>query len=217
MKLYSYWRSTAAYRVRIALNLKNVHADHMAVRLSMEGGENLAPDFRAVNPQAKIPALVLDDGSVIAQSMAILNYLDETYPNPPLLPPDSVQKAQVRAFSLSIVSDLHPLNNVGVLRYLKNEMHAEEAAIRAWYYNWAKVVMTGLEAEISGRPERQYCFGDAVTLADLCLVPQFYNLRRWDCPLDAYPRLTEIDRRLMELEAFEKAAPENQPDAEPAG
>ncbi len=211
MKLYSYFRSSAAYRVRIALNLKGLAYETVPVHLVKEGGHNRRLEFRAINPQMRVPALVVPTGDVLIQSLAIIEYLDETHPDPPLLPKDSIARAQARALAEIVACDIHPLNNIGSLRYLKRELHHEQAAIDAWYHHW---VLTGFEAlEALVRPGPYAC-GGAVTVADLCLVPQVYNARRLNVPLDKFPKIVAIDSACLALPAFDRARPENQPDAE---
>ncbi len=211
MKLYSYFRSSAAYRVRIALNLKGLAYETVPVHLVKEGGHNRRLEFRAINPQMRVPALVVPTGDVLIQSLAIIEYLDETHPEPPLLPKDSIARAQARALAEIVACDIHPLNNIGSLRYLKRELHQEQAAIDAWYHHW---VLTGFEAlEALVRPGPYAC-GGAVTVADLCLVPQVYNARRLKVPLDKFPKIVAIDTACLTLPAFDRARPENQPDAE---
>jgi len=211
VKLYSYFRSSAAYRVRIALNLKGLAYETVPVHLVKEGGHNRRPEFRAINPQMRVPALVVPTGDVLIQSLAIIEYLDETHPKPPLLPKDPIARAQARALAEIVACDIHPLNNIGSLRYLKRELHHEQAAIDAWYHHW---VLTGFEAlEALVRPGPYAC-GGAVTVADLCLVPQVYNARRLNVPLDKFPKIVAIDAACLALPAFDRARPENQPDAE---
>jgi maleylacetoacetate isomerase len=211
VKLYSYFRSSAAYRVRIALNLKHLAYDTKPIHLVKDGGHNNRPEFRAMNPQMRVPVLELADGDVLIQSLAMMEYLDETYPDPPLLPKDPLARAHVRALAQIVACDIHPLNNVGPLRYLKRQMHQEQSAIDAWYAHW---VITGFEAlEALVRPG-PYCWGDIVTLADACLVPQVFNARRLKVPLEAFPKIVAIDAACSALSAFQRAAPENQPDAE---
>ncbi len=211
MKLYSYFRSSAAYRVRIALNLKGLAYETVPVHLVKEGGHNRRPEFRAVNPQMRVPALVAPTGDVLIQSLAIIEYLDETHPVPPLLPKDPIARAQARAVAEIVACDIHPLNNISSLRYLKRELHQEQAAIDLWYHHW---VLTGFEAiEALVRPGPYAC-GGAITVADLCLVPQVYNARRLNVPLDKFPKIVAIDSACLALPAFDRARPENQPDAE---
>jgi maleylacetoacetate isomerase len=209
--LYSYFRSSAAYRVRIAFNLKGLSFDTIAIHLQKEGGLNRKPEYRAVNPQMRVPALRLDSGEVLIQSLAIIEYLDEVHPQPPLLPSDPVERAQVRAVAQMIACDIHPLNNVGPLRYLKNQLGQDQAKIDAWYHHWILEGFEAIEATLAPGP---YSFGPAVTLADICLVPQVANARRLKTPLDRFPKIVAVDAACAKLPAFEQARPENQPDAE---
>ena len=211
LKLYSYFRSSAAYRVRIALNLKAVSYDIVPVHLTKGGGEQRRPEYRSINPQMRVPALVVPDGQVRTQSLAIIEYLEETHPEPRLLPRDPVERAKVRALAQAIACDIHPLNNVGPLRYLKNEMHQEQSAIDAWYHHWVRSGFEALEALVRPAP---YAFGTEVTLADVFLVPQVYNARRLKVPLDAFPKIVGIEAACLALAAFDRARPEKQPDAE---
>lgn len=211
MKVYTYFRSSAAYRLRIALNFKGLSGDMVSIHLQKDGGQNRKPEYRAINPQMRVPALRLDSGEVLTQSLAIIEYLDEVDPQPPLLPRDPVARAKVRALALAIACDIHPLNNTSPLRYLKNVLGQEQSKIDAWYHHW---VLEGFEAlETMVRPG-PYAFGGEVTLADVCLVPQIYNARRLKVPLDRFPKLVAIDAACAKLPAFEQARPENQPDAE---
>ena len=211
MTLYSYFRSSAAYRVRIAFNLKGLRYDTVAIHLQREGGLNRKPAYRAINPLMRVPALRLDSGELITQSLAIIEYLDEVHPQPPLLPRGSVARAQVRALAQLVACDIHPLNNVGPLRYLKNELGQDQGKIDAWYHHWVREGFDALEAMVRPGP---YSFGADVTLADLCLVPQVANARRLKVPLDPYPNIVAIDAACAKLSAFEAARPQNQPDAE---
>lgn len=211
MKLYSYFRSSAAYRVRIALNLKGIAYQTVPVHLVKDGGHNKRPEFRAVNPQMRVPVLVTPSGEVLLQSLAIIEYLEETHPEPALLPKDPIGRAKVRALAELIACDIHPLNNIGPLRYLKNAMGQEQSAIDAWYHHWIIEGFTALEALISAAP---YACGADVTIADICLVPQVANARRLKMPLDSFPKIIAVDRACLALPAFERARPENQPDAE---
>jgi maleylacetoacetate isomerase len=211
VKVYTYFRSSAAYRLRIALNLKGLSGDMVSVHLQKDGGQHRKPEYRAINPQMRVPALRLDSGEVLTQSLAIIEYLDEVDPQPPLLPRDPVERAKVRALALAIACDIHPLNNLAPLRYLKNELGQEQSKIDVWYHHW---VLEGFEAlETMVRPG-PYAFGGEVSLADVCLVPQIYNARRLKVPLDRFPKLVAIDAACAKLPAFEQARPENQPDAE---
>ena len=211
MTLYSYFRSSAAYRVRIAFNLKGLGYDMIPIHLQKEGGLNRKPAYRAINPQMRVPALKLDSGELLTQSLAIIEYLDEVHPHPPLLPRDPVDRAKVRAMAQLIACDIHPLNNVGPLRYLKNEFGQDQAKIDGWYHHW---ILEGFEAlETMLRPE-PYAYGSDVTLADLCIVPQVANALRLKVPLDRFPRIMAVAHACGSLAAFEEARPENQPDAE---
>jgi maleylacetoacetate isomerase len=209
--LYGYFRSSAAYRLRIALNLKGLAPELVSIHLQKEGGLNRKPDFRAINPQMRVPALKLDSGDVLIQSLAIIEYLDETHPQPPLLPRDPIQRAKVRALAQVIACDIHPLNNVGPLRYLKNPLGQEQAKIDAWYHHWILEGFEALEALLQPGP---YAFGSEVTLADVCLVPQVANATRFKVPLERFPKIVAVNAACLKLPAFDKARPENQPDAE---
>ena len=211
MKLYSYFRSSAAYRVRIALNLKGLAYETVPVHLVKDGGHNRRPEFRAVNPQMRVPALVAPTGEVLIQSLAIIEYLDETHPDPPFLPKDPLARAKVRALAELIACDIHPLNNTSPLRYLKNQMGQEQSAIDAWYHYWILEGFEALEALLKPGP---YAWGKKVTLADVCLVPQVANARRLKVPLDKFPKIVGVDAACQALPAFERARPDNQPDAE---
>ena len=211
MTLYTYFRSSAAYRVRIALNLKGLTPEMVSIHLQKEGGLNRKPQFRAVNPQMRVPALKLDGGDVLIQSLAMIEYLDEVHPQPPLLPRDSMERAKVRALAQVIACDIHPLNNVGPLRYLKRELGQPQEKIDAWYHYWILDGFDAFEALIGVGP---YAFGNEVTLADVCLVPQVYNARRFKVPLERFPKIVAVEAACRELTAFERAAPENQADAE---
>ena len=211
MKLYSYFRSSAAYRVRIALNLKGIAYETASIHLVKDGGHNRRPEFRAVNPQMRVPVLVAPSGEVLIQSLAIIEYLDETHPNPPLLPKDPIARARARALAEIVACDIHPLNNISPLRYLKREMHQEQTAIDAWYHHWVTEGFEAIEALVGPGP---YCCGSEVTIADICLVPQVYNARRLKVPLDKFPKIVAIDAACLALPAFDRARPENQPDAE---
>jgi maleylacetoacetate isomerase len=211
VKLYSYFRSSAAYRTRIALNLKGLSYETVSVHLTRGGGQQHGAEYRAVNPQRRVPALTVDGGDVLIQSLAIIEYLDETHPVPPLLPADPVARAHVRAIADVIACDIHPLNNTSPLFYLKNTLKQDQDAINAWYAHWVTVGFEAVEALLRPGP---YSFGDKVTLADVCLVPQVANARRFNVVLDRFPKIVAVDAACLELPAFDKARPENQPDAE---
>lgn len=211
MKLYSYFRSSAAYRVRIALNLKGLPYEMVPVHLTKDGGQQRAPTFRAVNPQMRVPAVKLSSGEVLTQSLAIIEYLDEINPERPLLPADALARAKVRAVAQLIACDIHPLNNLVALQYLKRTLKHEQPEIDAWYHHWVIEGFTALEAMMTPGP---YACGAHVTLADVCLVPQVYNARRLKVPLDNFPKIVAVEAACLKLPAFDKARPENQPDAE---
>jgi maleylacetoacetate isomerase len=212
MKLHSYFRSSAAYRVRIALNLKGLAPAMAFVHLTRDGGQQRSPAFRSLNPQGLVPALE-DRGEVLTQSLAIIEYLDETHPAPPLLPKDPMQRARARAFALAIACDIHPLNNLRVLHYLKKPLGHDQATIDTWYRHWIAESLPALEALLPNATST-FCFGDTPGLADICLVPQLFNARRFKCDLSAAPRLVAIDAACQALPAFASAAPGAQADAE---
>ena len=211
MKLYSYFRSSAAYRVRIALNLKGIAYETASIHLVEEGGLNRRPEFRAINPQMRVPVLITDAGKTLIQSLAIIEYLDEVHPEPPLLPKEPLARAHARALAELIACDIHPLNNTSPLRYLKHTMQQQQSAIDAWYHHW---VIEGFEALETLMTPGPYACGDTVTIADVCLVPQIANARRLKVPLDGFPKIAAVDAACRMLEAFDRARPENQPDAE---
>lgn len=210
---YTYWRSTAAYRVRIALNLKGVPHESAYVHLSRDGGEHRQPAYRAKNPQGLVPALEVD-GTVFGQSLAILEYLEETHPEPPLLPKDPVERGRVRALAGLIACDMHPVNNLRIQIYLRREMGCSQEQVLAWYRHWIAEGFGGIEPELA-RTAGDCCFGDEITMADVCLIPQVFNARRFDCDLSPYPNITAIDARLSAHPAFAAAEPLAQEDAEP--
>ena len=209
MILYSYWRSTTSLRVRAALNLKGVAYETRPVNL-VDGAQRSA-DYTAINPVQGVPALVLDDGQVLTQSMAILDWLEETHPTPSLLPADPVARAQVRAAAQVIALDIHPVNNLKVLSYLKSLGH-DQNAVTAWMCYWMARGLTAYQSLIL--PSGRYSFGDDVTQADLCLVGQMVNARRWGLDLSPFARLVDIDTAARSLPAIIAAMPENQPDAQ---
>jgi len=214
MKLYSYFRSSAAYRVRIALNLKGLAYETVPVHLLKDGGQQLSDSYRSLNPTALVPTLV-DGDLAVGQSMAILEYLEETHPAPALLPADAKGRARVRAIAQTIACDIHPLNNLRVLKYLEHEMGVGEEAKNEWYRHWIAQGLSALEAMLAASPETgRYCHGDQPTFADLCLVPQLFNARRFGCDESAYPTIVRIDAECAGLAAFQQAAPANQPDSE---
>lgn len=214
LKLYSYFRSSAAFRVRIALNLKGLAYEVVPVHLLKDGGQQLAPAFRALNPDALVP-VVEDGGAVLTQSLAIIEYLEETHPETPLLPRDPLDRAYVRSIALTIACEIHPLNNLRVLRYLVRTLQLSEEQKDAWYRHWVEEGLAALEARVvaDGRCGR-FALGDAVTLADVVIVPQIFNAQRMDCKLDHVPTIMRIFEHCMLLPAFTEAQPARQPDAE---
>jgi maleylacetoacetate isomerase len=213
VKLYGYYRSSAAYRVRIALNLKGVAYEAVPVDLRPAANAQHSPGFLALNPQGLVPVLI-DGERIVTQSLAIIEYLDEVRRQPPLLPDSAVDRAQVRSLALAIACDIHPLNNTRVLGYLRAQLGADEAAVNAWYANWVTRGLRALEALVARLgSDGRHMFGGSVTLADVCLVPQMYNARRFNCDLAPCPTLVSICAHLETLPAFARAAPEAQPDA----
>ena len=214
MELYTYFRSSAAYRVRIALNLKGISYEPRFVHLLRNGGEQHAADYRVLNPQELVPTLV-DSKLVLTQSLAIIEYLEETHPLPPLLPADAAGRARVRALTLCIACDIHPLNNLRVLNYLRDELGHDAAARTRWNGHWIAQGFGALEQMLKGDPATgAYCHHNSPTLADVCLVPQVANALRYECDISPYPTMRRIFDACMSLEAFQRAAPAQQPDAE---
>jgi maleylpyruvate isomerase len=213
MKLYDYFRSSAAYRVRIALNLKRLAPERAFVHLRR--GAQRADDYLAVNPLGLVPSLVTDGGEVLTQSLAIIEWLDETHPQPPLLPPDAAGRARVRALALEIACDIHPINNLRVLNYLTGTLGATEAQKNGWYRYWCDVGFEALETQLArDKATGAFCHGASPTIADICLVPQLANARRVELDLSLYPTLLRIEAACNALPAFADAAPAKQPDAE---
>ncbi|MCZ6561269.1 MAG: maleylacetoacetate isomerase [Gammaproteobacteria bacterium] len=214
MKLYTYWRSSSAYRVRIALNLKGVEYESVPVHLVKDGGQQKSAEYLKINPQGLVPALI-DGESVLRQSLAIIEYLDEKYPQPPLLPETAGARARVRGLAYLIADEIQPMNNLGVVQYLKHEAGLKQQQLDDWYRHWIARGFSALEQLLSASDQTgQFCHGETPGLADCCLVPQLYNARRYDCDLTAYPTITRIEKNCSRSSAFQKAAPENQPDAE---
>ena len=211
--LYSYWRSSSAYRVRIALNLKGIQYRQKFVHLVREGGEQHKTEYREVNPLGLVPALVHEDQTIV-QSMAICEYLEETFTDIPLLPAKASARARVRTIAQSITSEIQPLNNLAVMHYLKNEMRQDDAAINDWYSHWIVRGFSAVESWLSTPDSGLYCHGDDPTLADCFLVPQVYNAERFSCDLEFYPNIRRIAAQCRSLAAFDAAAPDNQADAE---
>jgi maleylacetoacetate isomerase len=210
--LYGYWRSSSSYRVRIALNLKGIGYQQKAINLVREGGEQRQPGYRAVNPLGLVPALE-HGGRVVVQSVAICEYLEEVFPAPALLPGDAAGRARVRAIVQTIASEIQPLNNLAVMRYLGDALAQDKAAVSAWYQHWVERGFGAIERWLEDSATGACCHGDQPTLADCFLVPQLYNAERFGCELSSYPRLLAIAAHCRQLEAFRQAAPENQPDA----
>ncbi|MGB8745835.1 MAG: maleylacetoacetate isomerase [Pseudolabrys sp.] len=211
MKLFSYFRSSAAYRVRIALNLKELPYEIVPIHLTKDGGRQHTQEFRAINPLARVPALELSGGEVLTQSLAIIEYLDEIHPEPPLLPPAALGRARARSIAQMIACDIHPLNNLIALQYLRRQLKHEQPDIDAWYHHWITQGFTAMEEMLDPAP---YACGQHVTVADICLVPQVANARRLKVPLEKFPKIVAVDAACLKLPAFDKARPENQPDAE---
>lgn len=214
MKLYSFFRSSASYRVRIALNFKGLSYEQVPIHLRKGGGEQLSAAYKAINPQALVPALE-DGGKILTQSLAIMEYLEEKYPQPPLLPNDPADRAAVRAMALIIACEVHPIQNLRVLQYVKREYNQTDDQVNLWAQHWINLGLSALEQLITTQPKRgRFCYGDAPTFADICLVPQLGNARRYGCDLSRYPAIAEIEKHCLALPAFADAAPEKQPDAE---
>ena len=211
MNLYTYFRSSAAYRVRIALNLKGLQYDMVPIHLTKDGGQQRKPEFQKVNPQMRVPALELSSGNVLTQSLAIIEYLDDIEPEPPFLPADALERANVRALAQVVACDIHPLNNLITLQYLKRGLKQEQTEIDVWYHHWVTEGFKALEQMLKPGP---FAYGAHVTLADICLVPQVFNARRLKVPLDAFPKIVAVEQACLKQPAFDKARPENQPDAE---
>ncbi|HSU63993.1 MAG TPA: maleylacetoacetate isomerase [Burkholderiales bacterium] len=212
MKLYTFFRSSAAFRVRIALNLKGLAYEAQPV--SLPKGDHRKPDYARVNPQALVPMLELDDGTRLNQSLAIIEFLDEKYPQPPLVPKDALGRARVRSLALLIACEIHPLNNLRTLNYLRKDLGLLEEQVHAWYRHWIAEGLAKLEAELAQPPGTgRFCHGDAPTMADCCLVPQIFNAKRYKSDLAPYPIAMSVFEQCMKLEAFDRAQPSKQPDA----
>ena len=213
MKLHNYFRSSASFRVRIALELKGLAYDYLPVHLVK--GEHKSEKYAAISASGLVPTLETDEGELLSQSMAIIEYLDETHPNPPLLPRDALGRARVRALAQLIACEIHPLNNLRVLKYLVKELKLDDAAKNAWYRHWVREGMLAFERQLAQRPASLYCWGDTPTLADCCLVPQVFNGQRFDCDFSGLPRTMAAFEACMQLDAFQRAQPSRCPDAEP--
>jgi maleylpyruvate isomerase len=213
LELYTFFRSSASFRVRIALGLKGLAADQKVVWLP--GDEQKSDDYRSVNPQQFVPTLIAD-GQVLTQSLAIIEYLDEVQPEPPLLPGDPLGRARVRSLSQLIACEIHPLNNLRVLKYLKGPLGQPQAVVDTWYRHWVGEGLAAFERQLKDGDGGRYCHGDAVTMADVCLVPQIFNAQRFDTDLSPFPETMRIHEALMQLDAFDRAQPMKQPEADRA-
>lgn len=211
MKLYTYFRSSAAFRVRIALNLKGLPYEPVIVHLAK--GEHRKPEYAGKYPQGLLPTL-LADGLELSQSLAIIEYLDETRPKPPLLPRDAPGRARVRSLALLVACEIHPLNNLRTLQYLKRQLGQSEEQVNTWYRYWIADGLAKLEADLARGGTGKFSHGDSPTMADCCLVPQIFNARRYSCELTPYPTTMRVFEQCMKLEAFDRAQPAKQPDAE---
>jgi maleylacetoacetate isomerase/maleylpyruvate isomerase len=212
VKLYTYFRSSAAFRVRIALNLKRLAYEPVFVHLAK--GEHRQPDYAAVNPQALLPTLELDDGTRLTQSLAIIEWLEEKHPAPSLLPKDALGRARVRSLAYLVACEIHPLNNLRVLQHLKRALGQSQEQIDTWYRHWIADGLAKLEADLARPGTGKFCHGDAPTIADCCLVPQIFNAKRYNSDLAPYPTTMRVFDNCMKLEAFDRAQPTKQPDAE---
>ena len=212
IRLYTFFRSSAAYRVRIALNLKRIDYDSISKHFRRNGGEHRQPDFLVLNPQGLIPAID-HDGAVVTQSLAIIEYLESIAPDPRLIPVDPVSRARVHALAQVIACDIHPINNLRVLNYLREQFGQDDDGIATWVRHWVALGFEGYEGLIRDSSNGKVSIGDSITLADICLVPQVYNANRFGCDLSPYPTIQRINEHLVEHPAFYEAAPEQQPDA----
>jgi maleylacetoacetate isomerase len=212
LRLYSYWRSSASHRVRIALQLKGLDYEYVAVHLAADGGAQHSAAYRALNPQSRVPALETADG-VLTQSMAIMEWLEETYPDPPLLPGTAAGRARLRSMAQLLVADVQPLQNLSVTNYLRHQLHQDEAAVDAWLRAWIGRGLAALEDMLEREAPGEFCVGTHPTLADACLLPQCASAHRFGVDLGAYPRIARIEKACNAIGAFQRAAPAQQPDA----
>ena len=209
MELYDYYRSTASYRVRIALNLKSLKADLNEIHLVNNGGEQFSNEYQSINPQSLVPTLKLDESHHLTQSLAIIEYLDETYPEPTLLPGTALERAAIRSLAQTIACDIHPLNNLRVLTYLKNNLNVSDNEKITWYHYWIKKGFQAIETTLSRVDRSQsVCFGNAITLADIYLIPQVYNAQRFEVAMEDFPLINQINDYCLSLKAFRDASPE---------
>jgi len=212
MKLYNYFRSSASFRVRIALALKGLPYDYVPVHIAK--GEHKKPPYAEISADTLVPMLELDDGARLSQSMAIIEYLDEIHPEPALLPADALGRARVRALAESVACEIHPLNNLRVLKYLVRELKLDDDAKNAWYRHWVREGLEAFERQLARQPASTYCYGETPTLADCCLVPQIFNGQRFNCDFSGLDRTMRAFEACMKLEAFQAAQPSRCPDAE---
>lgn len=213
IKLYDYFRSSASFRVRIALNIKKVAYEQISVHLVNEGGQHLKSTYAEINPEKLVPCLIdSDETTALSQSLAIIEYLEEQYPHPALLPKDPLARAKVRAFAQHIACEIHPVNNLRVLKYLAQNLQVSEEQKITWYHHWLREGFAGLEQHLRAS-DTPFCFGDSPTVADICLIPQVYNAERFEFPLDDFPRIKAINKLCLTLTAFSDALPERQADA----
>lgn len=211
--LYSYYRSSASYRVRIALHYKGLPFEYESIHMLKDGGQQHSDSYRAINPAGLVPALI-DGGKTLTQSLAIMEYLEETYPDNPIMPQDAASRAIVRALAQTVACEIHPLDNLRVLKYLKNDLGISDEAKSQWYAHWIELGFAALETQLASvQSNPDFCFGDTPTIADFCLIPQVYNANRFEVDLTPYPRIRSINDACLALDAFAKAVPEVQVDA----
>ena len=207
MKLYDYFRSTACYRVRIALNYKNISYKTLTVHLTNNGGEQHRPEYLALNPQGLVPTLD-DNGHLLSQSVAIMEYLEETYPRPAILPSTSLGRALVRSITMAIACDIHPLNNLRVLQQVRQQFKADDAQMNEWYHHWLRIGFDSIEEQLTRLPRKQaVCYGSDITMADMCLIPQVFNAKRFNFSISGYPLINEINEHCLSIDAFAQATP----------